>query len=64
MNRYLFLFIQFFKIALFVVGGGLAMLPVIEQVFVKKHNFKPFGWYRIGLGVVVLVTLVVIPLFV
>ena len=38
MNRYLFLFIQFFKIALFVVGGGLAMLPVIEQVFVKNHQ--------------------------
>ena len=31
--------------------------------FVKKHNFKPFGWYRIGLGVVVLITLVVVPLF-
>lgn len=22
--------------------------------FVKKHDFKPFGWYRIGLGLVVL----------
>ncbi len=29
--------------------------------FVKKHNFKPFGWYRIGLGVVVLIVLVLIP---
>ena len=38
MKRYLFLFSQFFKIALFVVGGGLAMLPVIEQVFVKQNN--------------------------
>lgn len=38
MNKYLFLFIQFFKIALFVVGGGLAMLPVIEQIFVEKHH--------------------------
>lgn len=32
--------------------------------FVKKHDFKPFGWYRIGLGVVVLITLVVIPAFI
>ncbi len=23
--------------------------------FVQKHNFKPFGWYRIGLGILVLV---------
>jgi undecaprenyl-diphosphatase len=23
--------------------------------FVKKHDFKPFGWYRIALGIVVLV---------
>lgn len=22
--------------------------------FVKKHNFKPFGWYRIALGLVVI----------
>lgn len=29
--------------------------------FVKKHDFKPFGWYRIGLGVVVLLVLVIIP---
>ena len=23
--------------------------------FVRKHDFKPFGWYRIVLGIVVLV---------
>lgn len=28
----------FFKISLFVVGGGLAMLPVIEDIFVRRHN--------------------------
>jgi undecaprenyl-diphosphatase len=22
--------------------------------FVKKHDFKPFGWYRIALGVAVI----------
>lgn len=37
-QRLLLLFGSFFKIALFVVGGGLAMLPVIEEVFVKKHK--------------------------
>ena len=29
-------FSTFFQIALFVVGGGLAMLPVIEEKFVRK----------------------------
>jgi undecaprenyl-diphosphatase len=23
--------------------------------YIKKHDFKPFGWYRIGLGIVVLI---------
>lgn len=34
------LFATFFKIALFVVGGGLAMLPVIESVFVRRGLLK------------------------
>lgn len=33
-----FLFCSFFKIALFVVGGGLAMVPVIEDVFVREKK--------------------------
>jgi len=32
------LFVSFFKIALFVVGGGLAMIPVIEHVFVREKK--------------------------
>ncbi len=32
------LFGTFFKISLFVVGGGLAMIPVIEETFVKKNK--------------------------
>lgn len=32
------LFLTFFQIALFVVGGGLAMLPVIEQKFVRQYK--------------------------
>ena len=34
------LFTTFFKIALFVVGGGLAMLPVIEATFVRRGLLK------------------------
>lgn len=37
-KRLWLLFATFFKIALFVVGGGLAMLPVIEEQFVHKHK--------------------------
>ena len=32
------LFFTFFKIAALVVGGGLAMLPVIEETFVRKKK--------------------------
>lgn len=27
--------------------------------FVKKHDFKPFGWYRIALGAVVILAVVI-----
>ena len=37
-GRLCLLFSTFFQIALFVVGGGLAMLPVIEQKFVLKNK--------------------------
>ncbi len=33
------LFYEFFKIALFVVGGGFAILLVAQDVFVKKHHW-------------------------
>ena len=32
------IFASYFKISLFVIGGGLAMIPVIEDIFVKKHK--------------------------
>ena len=32
------LFFTFAKISALVVGGGLAMLPVIEDVFVNKYK--------------------------
>ncbi|MBQ2701758.1 MAG: undecaprenyl-diphosphate phosphatase [Clostridia bacterium] len=31
--------------------------------FVKKHDFKLFGWYRIALGAIVITTLVIPPFF-
>ena len=47
-----------------VVAFAVSMLAIkFLMNFVKKHNFKPFGWYRIGLGVVVLIVLVLIPSF-
>ena len=38
MNKLSILFCEFFKISLFTIGGGLAMIPVIEDTFVKKHK--------------------------
>lgn len=35
------LFFSFAKIAALVVGGGLAMLPVIEETFVRKKKLLP-----------------------
>ena len=34
----------------------LVSLPAIHFLmgFVKKHDYKPFGWYRIALGIVVI----------
>ncbi len=38
MNRYLSLFISFFKLGLFTFGGGYAMLPLIERDVVEKKK--------------------------
>ncbi|MBR2963431.1 MAG: chromate transporter [Lentisphaeria bacterium] len=37
-RRLLLLYCSFFRITALVVGGGLAMLPVIEEIFVNKHK--------------------------
>ncbi len=38
------------------VAFAVSMLVVKGLMnFVKKHDFSPFGWYRIGLGIVVIV---------
>ena len=31
------------------------------MAFIKKHSFKPFGWYRIALGIIVLLVLLLAP---
>ena len=44
-----------------MLGLGCAVAFVVSVLsigflmnFVKKHDFKVFGWYRIALGIVVL----------
>lgn len=44
-----------------VIAFGLSLATIkLLTGFVKKHNFKPFGWYRIVLGAIV-IGAVVIP---
>ncbi len=39
-----------------VVAFAVSLLVIRALMdFIKKHSFKPFGWYRIVLGVVLLV---------
>lgn len=38
MSILVILFFEFFKIALLTIGGGLAMIPAIEDVFVNKRK--------------------------
>lgn len=51
-----------------LIGAAVAFavsLLVIKFLmnFVRKHDFKVFGWYRIALGAVVIATLVLPPIF-
>ena len=44
----------------FVVAFAVSMACIkMLMNFVRKHDFKPFGWYRIALGALVLATLVI-----
>lgn len=38
-NIYLSLFVEFFKIGLFTIGGGVAMIPLIEEIAVNKKKW-------------------------
>jgi undecaprenyl-diphosphatase len=56
------------EIGYLCIGMAVAFLVSIVAIkflmnFVKKHDFKVFGWYRIALGAIVIATLVLPPLF-
>lgn len=39
-----------------VVAFGISMLVIkLLMSFIRKHDFKPFGYYRIGLGIILLI---------
>ncbi len=42
MLKMLLLFIEFFKIGLFTIGGGVASLPLIETLIVNNHGWLSF----------------------
>lgn len=51
-----------------LIGAAVAFIVSLAAIkflmdFVKKHDFKVFGWYRILLGAVVICALVLPPLF-
>jgi len=51
-----------------LIGSAVAFAVSLLAIkflmnFVKKHDFKVFGWYRIALGALVIGTLVIPPLF-
>ncbi len=50
-------------LAVATVVSFLVSVLVIRALmaFIKKHSFKPFGWYRIALGIVVLAVLYFAP---
>ncbi len=56
------------EIGYLCIGMAVAFLVSVAAIkflmnFVKKHDFKVFGWYRIVLGVIVIAALVVPPMF-
>ena len=50
-------FFEFFELILGMVVAFVVSLLVIKFLmdYIKKHNFKLFGYYRIALGVLVLI---------
>ena len=56
------------EIGYLLIGAAVAFAVSMLAIkflmdFVKKHDFKVFGWYRIALGVIVIGALVLPPLF-
>lgn len=47
------------ELVILLVGMAVAFAVSVLAIkflmgFIKKHDFKPFGWYRIGLGIIVI----------
>ena len=62
-DEYSFTTEEWILLAVATVISFLVSVLVIRMLmaFIKKHDFKPFGWYRIALGVVVLLILLFAP---
>ena len=50
------------EIAILAVGVLVSFVVSVVVIkflmgYIKKHDFKVFGWYRIGLGILVLLSL-------
>ncbi|MBQ9859609.1 MAG: undecaprenyl-diphosphate phosphatase [Clostridia bacterium] len=54
---------EWILLAVATVVSFVVSLLVIRflMAFIKKHSFKPFGWYRIALGIVVLLVVLFAP---
>ena len=54
---------EWLLLAVATVVSFLVSVLVIRflMAFIKKHDFKPFGWYRIALGILVLLILWLAP---
>lgn len=56
------------EVAILLTGFVVAFVVSVFCIrllmeFVKKHDFKPFGWYRIALGAVMLITFGILAAF-
>ncbi len=62
-DEYSFTTEEWVLLAVATVVSFLVSVLVIRflMAFIKKHDFKPFGWYRIALGIVVLLVLWLAP---
>ncbi len=53
-----------YEISIILIGGIVAFIVSVFAIkfmlsFIKKHDFKPFGYYRIVLGILVLVNFLI-----
>ncbi len=63
LDSYTFTAQEWLLLAVATVVSFLVSVLVIRflMAFIKKHDFKPFGWYRIALGILVLLVLWLAP---